>query len=120
MSGPGVVIYVAVVFVVYSTIVGASITIASRKGYNQWLWLVFSLYLCLIALIVALVLPVRPEGREKERQKRGKRSCPSCGKAIPLVSQQCPRCGADVLGGPAPWPPSNHPPPPGWDAPSTR
>jgi hypothetical protein len=96
MSGPGFVVFIAVVFVVYAPIVAVSITVASRKGYNQWLWLLFSLYLPLIALIVALVLPVRPEGREKERQKRGKWSCPGCGEAIPLISQQCPRCGADA------------------------
>jgi uncharacterized paraquat-inducible protein A len=62
--------------------------IGRGKGSSFWLWLTIGTLLAPIGLIVVIFYP--SEKDEPERQ------CPSCGKAVKLYVQVCPRCGTDL------------------------
>jgi hypothetical protein len=58
------------------------------KGSSFWLWLLIGAIVPALGLVAAILY--RSEKREPERR------CPSCGKAVKLYVQVCPRCGADL------------------------
>jgi uncharacterized paraquat-inducible protein A len=62
--------------------------IGRSKGSSFWVWLVIGAAVPLLGLIA--VIFYRTEKNEPERQ------CPSCGKAVKLYVQVCPRCGTDL------------------------
>ncbi len=62
--------------------------IGRRKGSSFWIWFAVGVVLPVIGL--AAVILYRFDKAEPERQ------CPSCGKAIKLYVQVCPRCGTDL------------------------
>lgn len=62
--------------------------IGQRKGSSFWVWFAVGVVLPVIGL--AAVILYRFEKAEPERQ------CPSCGKALKLYVQVCPRCGTDL------------------------
>jgi hypothetical protein len=62
--------------------------IGRRKGSSFWIWFAVGVVLPVIGL--AAVILYRFEKAEPERQ------CPSCGKALKLYVQVCPRCGTDL------------------------
>lgn len=62
--------------------------IGRAKGGSFWLWLLIGAVLPPLGLI-AVVLH-RSEKGEPERR------CPTCGKAVKLYVQVCPRCGTDL------------------------
>jgi zinc-ribbon domain len=66
----------------------ATAIIGRAKGGSFWLWLLIGMVLPPFGLI-AVVLH-RSEKLEPERR------CPSCGKALKLYVQVCPRCGMDL------------------------
>lgn len=67
----------------------ATAIIGRAKGSSFWLWMLIGAVLPLLGL-VAVVL-YRREKDEPERQ------CPTCGKAVKLYVQVCPRCGTDLF-----------------------
>jgi endogenous inhibitor of DNA gyrase (YacG/DUF329 family) len=62
--------------------------IGRAKGSSFWLWLLIGSVLPLLGLIAVILY--RTEKNEPERQ------CPTCGKAVKLYVQVCPRCGTDL------------------------
>jgi uncharacterized paraquat-inducible protein A len=62
--------------------------IGRRKGSSFWLWLLIGALLPFLGLIA--VIAYRVEKDEPERQ------CPTCGKALKLYVQVCPRCGTEL------------------------
>lgn len=62
--------------------------IGKAKGSSFFIWLVIGMVLPLLGLIAVILY--RVEKDEPERQ------CPSCGKALKLYVQVCPRCGTDL------------------------
>jgi len=66
----------------------ATAIIGRAKGSSFWLWLAIGTVLPMLGLIAVVLY--RSERGEPERQ------CPSCGKALKLYVQVCPRCGADL------------------------
>jgi predicted nucleic acid-binding Zn ribbon protein len=62
--------------------------IGRRKGRSCWLWLLIGALLPFLGLIA--VIAYRVEKDEPERQ------CPTCGKALKLYVQVCPRCGTEL------------------------
>ena len=62
--------------------------IGRGKGSSFWLWLLIGTVLPLLGLIAVILY--RAEKIEPERQ------CPTCGKAVKLYVQVCPRCGTDL------------------------
>jgi len=66
----------------------ATAIIGKAKGSSFWIWLAIGAVLPPLGLIAVILY--RREKDEPERQ------CPSCGKALKLYVQVCPRCGADL------------------------
>jgi hypothetical protein len=66
----------------------ATAIIGRGKGSSFWLWLLIGTVLPALGLIAVILF--RSEKAEPERQ------CPTCGKALKLYVQVCPRCGADL------------------------
>ena len=66
----------------------ATAIIGRAKGSSFWLWLLIGTVLPLLGLIAVILY--RSEKDEPERQ------CPTCGKAVKLYVQVCPRCGTDL------------------------
>lgn len=66
----------------------ATAIIARGKGSSFWLWLLIGIVVPPFGLIAVILH--RSEKHEPERQ------CPTCGKAVKLYVQVCPRCGADL------------------------
>ena len=62
--------------------------IGRSKGSSFWLWLLIGTVLPLLGLIAVILY--RADRDEPERP------CPTCGKAVKLYVQVCPRCGADL------------------------
>jgi ribosomal protein S27AE len=62
--------------------------IGRSKGSSFWLWMLIGTMLPLLGLIA--VIFYRSDKDEPERQ------CPTCGNAVKLYVQVCPRCGADL------------------------
>ena len=62
--------------------------IGRAKGSSFWVWFVIGTALPLLGLIAVIVH--RAEKNEPERR------CPTCGKAVKLYVQVCPRCGTDL------------------------
>lgn len=75
-------LFIAALFGLATAIIGRA------KGSSFWLWLLIGAVLPLLGLIAVVLY--RREKDEPERQ------CPSCGKALKLYVQVCPRCGADL------------------------
>lgn len=67
----------------------ATAIIGRAKGSSFWLWLLIGMVLPLLGLIAVILY--RREKDEPERR------CPTCGKAVKLYVQVCPRCGADLF-----------------------
>jgi hypothetical protein len=67
----------------------ATAIIGRAKGSSFWLWGLIGTLLPPLALIA--VIFYRREKDEPERQ------CPTCGKAVKLYVQVCPRCGTDLF-----------------------
>ena len=74
-------------FIAFSFGLAAAI-IGRAKGSSFWVWLLIGTVLPILGL--AAVILYRREKDEPERQ------CSSCGKALKLYVQVCPRCGADL------------------------
>lgn len=66
----------------------ATAIIGRAKGSSFWIWLLIGSVLPPLGLVAVILY--RVEKDEPERQ------CPSCGKALKLYVQVCPRCGADL------------------------
>lgn len=62
--------------------------IGRGKGSSFWIWFLIGTMVPPIGLIAVILY--RSEKDEPERP------CPSCGKALKLYVQVCPRCGADL------------------------
>jgi hypothetical protein len=62
--------------------------IGRAKGSSFWLWLLIGVVLPPLGLIAVILY--RTDKDEPERQ------CPTCGKAVKLYVQVCPRCGTDL------------------------
>jgi hypothetical protein len=62
--------------------------IGRSKGSSFWLWLLIGTVVPVLGLIAAILY--RRDKDEPERQ------CPTCGKAVKLYVQVCPRCGTDL------------------------
>ncbi|HEY1355619.1 MAG TPA: hypothetical protein VGF09_04825 [Solirubrobacterales bacterium] len=62
--------------------------IGRAKGSSFWVWLVIGTAVPLLGLFAVILY--RTEKNEPERQ------CPTCGKAVKLYVQVCPRCGTDL------------------------
>ena len=75
-------LFIAALFGLATAIVGKA------KGSSFWLWLLIGTVLPPLGLIAVVLY--RREKDEPERQ------CPTCGKALKLYVQVCPRCGADL------------------------
>jgi ribosomal protein S27AE len=67
----------------------ATAIIGRAKGSSFWLWLLIGTLLPPLGLIAVILY--RTEKDEPERQ------CPTCGKAVKLYVQVCPRCGTDLF-----------------------
>lgn len=67
----------------------ATAIIGRAKGSSFWLWGLIGILLPPLGLIA--VIFYRREKDEPERQ------CPTCGKAVKLYVQVCPRCGTDLF-----------------------
>lgn len=66
----------------------ATAIIGRGKGSSFWVWLLIGAMVPPIGLIAVILY--RSEKVEPERQ------CPTCGKALKLYVQVCPRCGTDL------------------------
>ena len=66
----------------------ATAIIGKAKGSSFWLWLLIGAVLPLLGLVAVIFYR-----REKDEPER---PCPSCGKALKLYVQVCPRCGEDL------------------------
>jgi len=66
----------------------ATAIVGRAKGSSFWLWLLIGIVVPLLGLIAVVLY--RREKDEPERQ------CPTCGKAVKLYVQVCPRCGTDL------------------------
>jgi endogenous inhibitor of DNA gyrase (YacG/DUF329 family) len=78
-----------VAYVVIALSFGLATGIIGRaKGSSFWVWLVIGAAVPLLGLIAVILY--RTEKNEPERQ------CPTCGKAVKLYVQVCPRCGTDL------------------------
>jgi uncharacterized paraquat-inducible protein A len=62
--------------------------IGRGKGSSFWLWLLIGTVVPVLGLIAVILY--RSEKEEPQRQ------CPTCGKAVRLYVQVCPRCGTDL------------------------
>lgn len=62
--------------------------IGRAKGSSFFIWLLIGTVLPVLGLIGVVLY--RPETEEPERR------CPTCGKALKLYVQVCPRCGTDL------------------------
>jgi uncharacterized paraquat-inducible protein A len=62
--------------------------IGRSRGSSFWIWLAIGTVLPILGLFAAILY--RFEKDEPERQ------CPTCGKALKLYVQVCPRCGTDL------------------------
>jgi uncharacterized paraquat-inducible protein A len=62
--------------------------IGRGKGSSFWVWFVIGTVLPPLGLIAVILH--RTEKTEPERR------CPTCGKAVKLYVQVCPRCGTDL------------------------
>jgi ribosomal protein S27AE len=62
--------------------------IGRAKGSSFFIWFVIGAVLPLLGLIAVILYRVDKD--EPERQ------CPTCGKALKLYVQVCPRCGTDL------------------------
>lgn len=67
----------------------ATAIIGRAKGSSFSLWLLIGTVLPPFGLIAVILY--RREKDEPERQ------CPTCGKAVKLYVQVCPRCGTDLF-----------------------
>jgi ribosomal protein S27AE len=76
-------LFIAFLFGVATAIIGRA------KGSSFWLWLLIGTVLPPLGLIAVVLY--RSDKDEPERQ------CPTCGKAVKLYVQVCPRCGADLF-----------------------
>ena len=81
MAG-GVYVLIALTFGIATGVIGRA------KGSSFLIWLLVGTVLPLLGLIGVILY--RPETEEPER------SCPTCGKALKLYVQVCPRCGTDL------------------------
>jgi uncharacterized paraquat-inducible protein A len=75
-------LFIAFFFGLATGLVGRS------RGSSFWLWLLIGTMLPILGLVAAILY--RFEKDEPERQ------CPTCGKALKLYVQVCPRCGTDL------------------------
>ena len=66
----------------------ATAIIGRAKGSSFFIWLLIGSVVPLLGLIAAVLYRVDKD--EPERQ------CPTCGKALKLYVQVCPRCGTDL------------------------
>jgi hypothetical protein len=66
----------------------ATAIIGRGKGSSFWVWLLIGTMVPPIGLIAVILY--RSEKVVPERQ------CPTCGKALKLYVQVCPRCGTDL------------------------
>ena len=68
---------------------GLSAGIVGRaKGSSFWIWFLIGAVVPVLGLIAAFLYRIDKD--EPERQ------CPTCGKAVKLYVQVCPRCGTDL------------------------
>jgi ribosomal protein S27AE len=77
-------------YVVIALCFGLATGIIGRgKGGSFWVWFIIGAVLPLLGLIAVILH--RTEKNEPERR------CPTCGKAVKLYVQVCPRCGTDLF-----------------------
>jgi hypothetical protein len=81
MAG-GAYVLIALTFGIATGVIGRA------KGSSFLIWLLIGTVLPLLGLIGVILY--RPESEEPERR------CPTCGKALKLYVQVCPRCGTDL------------------------
>jgi hypothetical protein len=73
---------IALTFGIATGVIGRS------KGSSFFIWFLVGTILPILGLIAVILY--RSEKHEPERQ------CPTCGKAVKLYVQVCPRCGEDL------------------------
>jgi hypothetical protein len=66
----------------------ATAIIGKAKGSSFFIWFLIGTVLPLLGLIAVILYRVDKDEPE--------RPCPSCGKALKLYVQVCPRCGTDL------------------------
>jgi ribosomal protein S27AE len=77
-------------YVVIALSFGLATGIIGRgKGGSFWVWFIIGAVLPLLGLIAVILH--RTDKNEPERK------CPTCGKAVKLYVQVCPRCGTDLF-----------------------
>ena len=75
-------VFIAVSFGLATAIIGRG------KGSSFFIWFLIGMVIPPLGLIAVILY--RVEKDEPERQ------CPTCGKALKLYVQVCPRCGTDL------------------------
>ena len=78
----------------------AAAVVARWKGNSMFLWFLIGFFLPIVGIIAAYLY--RSEGAEPQRE------CPVCGRVVPITSQVCLGCGADLA-----YPEQTLPPPAG-------
>jgi endogenous inhibitor of DNA gyrase (YacG/DUF329 family) len=81
MAG-GAYVLIALTFGIATGVIGRA------KGSSFFIWFLIGTVLPVLGLIGVILY--RPESEEPERR------CPTCGKALKLYVQVCPRCGTDL------------------------
>jgi hypothetical protein len=81
MAG-GAYVLIALTFAIATGVIGRA------KGSSFFLWFLIGGVVPVLGLIAVILY--RGEAEEPERR------CPTCGKAVKLYVQVCPRCGTDL------------------------